>query len=182
VPTFVFFIALLCHAGHRLRLRRRQRRALGNPAAALAPSATTWSTANSSPAWPPSRSSSSHHRRGRRNGVLQLGILPDIEEVLRLVVWVVLAVVYVGLWLALALLCSVVFKRAATSALVAIGVWLALTLFASLLVGVVAGIPPVGDGTTGRIASYDAANLARIAQPALHRRPGRRWPSVQRST
>ena len=38
-----------------------------------------------------------------------------------------LAVAYVGFWLALALLCSVLFRRAATSALVAIAVWLVLT-------------------------------------------------------
>jgi ABC-2 type transport system permease protein len=81
-------------------------------------------------------------------GVLQLGILPDLDEVLRLIVWIVLAVAYVGLWLALALLCSVIFRRAATSALVSIGVWLVLTTFAGFLVGIVAGfISPIGDNT-----------------------------------
>ena len=50
------------------------------------------------------------------------------------------------LWLAFALLCSVVFRRAATSALVSIAAWLLLTLFVNLLVGVVAGvISPVRD-------------------------------------
>jgi ABC-2 type transport system permease protein len=79
-------------------------------------------------------------------GVLQLGILPSIEDVVRLIIWIGLAVVYVGLWLGFALLCSVAFRRAATSALVALGVWLLLTLFANLLVGVVAGvISPVRD-------------------------------------
>src|SRR5918994_5022765 len=72
-------------------------------------------------------------------GVLLLGILPSAEEVLRLMVWLVLAIAYVGLWLALALACSIVFRRAATSALVAIAIWLMLTLFASLLVGIFAG-------------------------------------------
>ena len=81
-------------------------------------------------------------------GVLQLGILPNIEQVIRLVIWIALAVAYVGLWLAVALLCSVVFKRAATSALVAIAAWLVLTIFANLLVGLVAGvISPLGDNT-----------------------------------
>jgi ABC-2 type transport system permease protein len=117
-------------------------------------------------------------------GVLQLGILPDIEEVLRLAVWVVLAVVYVGLWLAMALLCSVVFKRAATSALVAIAVWLALTLFASLLVGIIAGIlAPVGDGTADeQIANLSLQqNLARISPSQLFTEATRATldPSVQ---
>lgn len=103
-------------------------------------------------------------------GVLQLGILPTAEEVLRLAVWVVLAVFYVGLWLALALLCSVVFRRAATSALVAIAVWLVLTLFASLLVGVVAGfLAPVADGTAAQqIANASMQqNLARLSPTQL---------------
>jgi ABC-2 type transport system permease protein len=79
-------------------------------------------------------------------GVIQLGILPGVEDVVRLVIWIGLAVVYVGLWLAFALLCSVLFRRAATSALVSIAAWLVLTLFANLLVGVVAGvISPVND-------------------------------------
>ncbi|MEP7360617.1 MAG: ABC transporter permease [Chloroflexota bacterium] len=85
-------------------------------------------------------------------GVLQLGILPNLDEVLRLVVWVVLAVIYVGLWLAFALLCSVLFRGAATSAIVALAAWLVLTLFSGLLVGLVAGVvSPVGDGTADEV-------------------------------
>ncbi len=71
---------------------------------------------------------------------IQLGILPTTDEVLRLMIWIVVAVAYVGFWLALALLCSVLLRRAATSALVAIGAWLIATIFASLIVGVLAGI------------------------------------------
>jgi ABC-2 type transport system permease protein len=104
-------------------------------------------------------------------GVLQLGILPSAEEVLRLLIWVVLAIFYVGLWLALALACSIVFRRAATSALVAIAVWLMLTLFASLLVGVFAGfLSPVGQDATAaeQIANVTMQqNLARLSPTQL---------------
>jgi ABC-2 type transport system permease protein len=84
-------------------------------------------------------------------GILQLGILPKAEEVLRLLIWVIVAVAYVGFWLALALLCSVVLRRAATSALVAIAGWLVVTVFATLLVGLVAGFlaPIPADAGTG---------------------------------
>jgi ABC-2 type transport system permease protein len=90
-------------------------------------------------------------------GILQLGILPTAEEILRLLVWLVLAIAYVGFWLALALLASVVLRRAATSALVAISVWLVLTLFGSLLVGILAGFiaPAPADATS----SQQLANL-----------------------
>jgi len=62
-------------------------------------------------------------------GVIQLGILPSAEDVLRLIVWWILALMYIGFWLAFALLCSVVVRRAATSAIVALAVWLVLSVF-----------------------------------------------------
>ena len=85
-------------------------------------------------------------------GVLQLGVLPAPEEIARLLLWLVLAVAYVGFWLAFALLCSIALRGAATSALVAIAVWLVLTLFATLLVGVVAGFlaPVPADATSAQ--------------------------------
>jgi ABC-2 type transport system permease protein len=73
-------------------------------------------------------------------GLVRLGIVPTLGEVGRLVVWLVVAIVYVGFWLAFATLCSVGLRRAATSALVAIAAWLVLTLFATLLVGLVADV------------------------------------------
>ncbi len=68
----------------------------------------------------------------------QLGIVPGPDDIARVVAWVAVTVIYVGFWLAFAMLCSVVMRRAATSALAAIAVWLVVTLFASLLTGIVA--------------------------------------------
>lgn len=104
-------------------------------------------------------------------GILQLGILPEPEDALRLIFWIVVAVAYVGLWLAVALLCSVVFRRAATSALVAIAVWLLFTLFATLLVGIIgnfiAPIPP-GASIDQQIASLTMQqNLSRLSPSQL---------------
>ena len=103
-------------------------------------------------------------------GVLQLGILPNLDEVLRLAVWVILAVAYVGLWLAAALLCSVVFRGAATSAIVALAAWLILTLFSGLLVGLIAGaIAPVGSGTADEVIANETTkrNIALISPSRL---------------
>ena len=72
-------------------------------------------------------------------GLIRLGIGPSVAEVGRLVVWLLVTICYVGLWLAFATLCSVLIRRAATSALVAIGVWLALSLFGVLLARLVVG-------------------------------------------
>jgi ABC-2 type transport system permease protein len=71
-------------------------------------------------------------------GALRLGVGPTLGDLARLVAFYVVAVVYVALWLALALLLSVVCRRAATAALAAIGIWLLLTLFAGLIAGIVA--------------------------------------------
>ena len=53
-------------------------------------------------------------------GVIQLGIVPSAEDVLRLIVWWLLSLLYIGFWLAFALLCSVLVRRAATSAIIAL--------------------------------------------------------------
>lgn len=87
-------------------------------------------------------------------GLIRLGIAPSPAEIGRLLVWLVVTVIYVGLWLAFATLCSVIFRRAATSALLAIGVWLALSLFGVLLARIVAGFinPAVSGGVTDQLA------------------------------
>jgi ABC-2 type transport system permease protein len=104
-------------------------------------------------------------------GIIELGIIPDPESIIRLAIWWVIAVVYVGLWLAFALLCSVLMRRAAASALAAIAVWLLVTLFATVFVGIVAGIvaPLPSDASTAQtIANINASeNLARLSPSTL---------------
>jgi ABC-2 type transport system permease protein len=67
-------------------------------------------------------------------GLLTLGVPPSSEEVLRGAAFLVVSIAYGGLWLALALLCSVIFRSPATSALVALGVWLLLSVLWPILV------------------------------------------------
>jgi len=71
-------------------------------------------------------------------GAIRLGVGPSVGDLTRLIAFFVVAVVYISLWLALALLLSVVCRRAATAALAAIAIWLVLTLFAGLIAGVIA--------------------------------------------
>jgi len=82
-------------------------------------------------------------------GVIQLGVVPTAEDVARLVVWYIVAIVYIGFWLALATLCSVVMRRAASSALVAISAWLVVSLFGGLLISTAVGLlAPLGVSPT----------------------------------
>jgi len=81
-------------------------------------------------------------------GIFRLGIVPDADQLLRLVLWVAVTMVYVGLWLAFGLLLSVVFRRASTSALVGFGVWLLLSVFGGLIVSLINGfIAPLAGST-----------------------------------
>jgi ABC-2 type transport system permease protein len=73
-------------------------------------------------------------------GIVALGIVPSAAEALRVILWLVVAIVYVGFWLALATLASVRLRRASTSSLVSIAAWLVLALFASLIFRLVAGV------------------------------------------
>ena len=82
-------------------------------------------------------------------GVIQLGVIPTAEDVARLFIWYVFTVVYIGFWLALATLFSVVLRRAASSALVAIAIWLVFSLFGGLLISTLVGlIAPLGSSPT----------------------------------
>jgi ABC-2 type transport system permease protein len=71
-------------------------------------------------------------------GMLRLGIGPTLGESVRMMAFFVVAVVYIALWLALAMVLSVMTRRAATAALAGIAVWLVFTLFGGLIAGLVA--------------------------------------------
>jgi ABC-2 type transport system permease protein len=71
-------------------------------------------------------------------GLFALGIPPSGEEVGRALVFLLITIAYAGVWLALALLLSVVFRSAATAALAALGLWLFLTILWPLMVGHIA--------------------------------------------
>jgi ABC-2 type transport system permease protein len=61
-------------------------------------------------------------------GLIRLGIPPGAEEIGRLLMFLLITIAYAGVWLALSILLSVVFRSTATAALVALGLWLFLSL------------------------------------------------------
>jgi ABC-2 type transport system permease protein len=82
-------------------------------------------------------------------GLVRLGVVPSAPEVGRLLLYLFISCVYAGFWLGLATLLSVVFRRAATSALAVMAAWLVITFFAGLLIRIVAGfLVPVPEGAT----------------------------------
>ncbi len=77
-------------------------------------------------------------------GVLLLGVPPGGEEIARSLVFLAFALAYAGVWLALAMLLSIVFRSPATAALVALGIWLLLAVLWPMLAPAIAQIiaPP----------------------------------------
>ncbi|MDD4516069.1 ABC transporter permease subunit [Massilibacteroides sp.] len=76
-------------------------------------------------------------------GLIIVGIPPTVDEFFRIVLFLLIACVYVAFWLNLSILLSVQCKQAATSALAAIAIWLFFSVFYNMLVNLIAkGIAP----------------------------------------
>ena len=61
-------------------------------------------------------------------GLFLLGQPPGAEEMARSLIFLIVTIFYSGVWLALAMLLSILFRSAATAALAALGLWLFLTV------------------------------------------------------
>ncbi len=94
-------------------------------------------------------------------GLRVLGVVPGWEEVARLAAYLVISVVYIGFWLGVAILFSVIFRGIATSALATVALWIFFAFFwslgASLIANAIAPLPP---GTS----SPDPALIVRQAE------------------
>jgi len=66
-------------------------------------------------------------------GILLLGLPPSGEEVLRGISFLIASLAYAGVWLAMALLFSTIFRSTATSALAALTLWLLFSIFWTML-------------------------------------------------
>ena len=62
-------------------------------------------------------------------GLVVVGVVPGIEELGRLFVYLVISVAYISFWLGLAILFSIFFRSIATSALAAVAFWIFFSFF-----------------------------------------------------
>jgi ABC-2 type transport system permease protein len=65
-------------------------------------------------------------------GLRVLGVVPGIEELWRIIIYLVISIVYVSFWLGISMLFSIVFRSIATSALASIAMWIFFSFFISL--------------------------------------------------
>ena len=73
-------------------------------------------------------------------GLLRLGVPPTGEEVARSLWYLLATIFFGGIWLALAMVFSVVFRQAATAALASIAVWLFFMVFWGILASLLAQV------------------------------------------
>lgn len=82
-------------------------------------------------------------------GMIRLGLIPAGDDAMRLFTWYLMTVVYVGFWLALAMLASVLFRNSGTAFFAVLAVWLVITFFGSTIVNAIAGfIAPTPTGAS----------------------------------
>jgi ABC-2 type transport system permease protein len=103
-------------------------------------------------------------------GLMGVGLVPTADEALRLLAFLALSIIYVGFWLGLALLLSIVFRSVATSALAAAALWVLMSFFVPVLGQAVASAAvPVADAQRPQaeeLAAYDkVSRLVALASP-----------------
>jgi ABC-2 type transport system permease protein len=82
-------------------------------------------------------------------GIRLIGVVPGSEEVLRLVIYVILSILYISFWLGISILFSVVFRSTATSALASLAIWIFFTFFVGLGAGFMAdAVAPISQSGT----------------------------------
>ena len=103
-------------------------------------------------------------------GVVLVGFPPNAEELWRMLIFTVIGIIYVGFWLALALLFSLLMQRTVTAALAALAVWLFLAIFAPLIAQIIAGMIVPDPSTPEEVARQTdiAAMIGRISPTTLY--------------
>src|SRR5262245_772812 len=106
-------------------------------------------------------------------GAWRLGIGPSSGDVVRIIGFYIVAMMYIAFWLEQSLWLSVVCRRAATAAMAAIAIWLVLTPFAGLIAGIIADsmhdVP--SDATTEQVLANARTELRirRISPDQLYK-------------
>jgi ABC-2 type transport system permease protein len=99
-------------------------------------------------------------------GITLLGFPPNAEELWRMLIFTAVGVFYVGFWLALALLFSLLFQKTVTAALASMAVWLFMTLFVVIVSQAIAALVVPEPSTPEEIARRsDVENIVSRVSP-----------------
>lgn len=81
--------------------------------------------------------------------LMVFGIIPSVTELARVGLFFLLSIVYIGFWMGLGILFSIIFRQTATSALVSIMAWIFFSFFILMVANVIADqMVPIGTDAT----------------------------------
>ncbi|MCX7985652.1 MAG: ABC transporter permease [Bacteroidales bacterium] len=93
-------------------------------------------------------------------GMIVLGVLPSAEEFIRILTFLVIATIYIAVWINLAIFFSVRFRQPATSALAGLAVWLFFTVFYPLILSfILKPIEPSEMASAAEIIKFEKVRL-----------------------
>ena len=102
-------------------------------------------------------------------GLRVLGVVPGIEEVWRIIIYLIISIIYVSFWLGIALLSSIVFRNIATSALASIAIWVFFFFFTLIgpatLANAVAPVSQAGSDSEAIIRHAQIQEGVRLSSP-----------------
>jgi len=105
-------------------------------------------------------------------GLRMIGVPPSSQEILRLIVFLFLSVIYGAFWMSLAILFSIFFKRTATSVLASMALWIFFFFFMSMIAGSIAGamVPLDENSSVALIAQNDGVYrmISRVSPSTLY--------------
>jgi ABC-2 type transport system permease protein len=93
-------------------------------------------------------------------GLILLGVVPGVEEILRLFVYLVISIFYISFWLGIAILFSISFRSMATSLLATAALWLFLCPFMGY------GAPMLVANTVAPVEQQEGASPAAVVKNA----------------
>ncbi len=73
-------------------------------------------------------------------GLIFVGVIPGMEEIWRIIIYLLISILYISLWLGVAILFSILFRNTATSALAALAAWIFFSFFISMGANVLADV------------------------------------------
>jgi ABC-2 type transport system permease protein len=71
-------------------------------------------------------------------GLTLIGVVPGVEEVWRIFIYLIISIFYISFWLGISILFSILFRGIATSALATLAVWIFFSFFVSMGASVMA--------------------------------------------
>ena len=108
-------------------------------------------------------------------GLKIVGVIPGLEELWRIFLYLIVSIVYISFWLGVSILFSIIFRSIATSALAALALWIFFSFFVSMGATVVANaaVPDANQSNPEAVGAQcqdSAGHLPHLSHGALHGR------------